>query len=71
MAEWTWRCEDPQGAPVPSPWEDAPPPVFDNRSDSESWLGESYPALAEAGVHQVVLLRDGEVVYGPMGLDPV
>lgn len=71
MTEWTWRCEDRQGKPVGTPLEDAAPPVFDNRSDAESWLGETYPELAQAGVHQVVLLHDDEVVYGPMGLDPV
>lgn len=71
MAEWTWRYEDRDGAVVATPLDDAVPPVFDNRSDAESWLGETYPALADAGVHQVLLLSDGEVVYGPMGLDPV
>lgn len=67
MAAWSWRYEDEQGTTVEGPV--APP--FDNRSDAESWLGEAWPELSDAGVHQVTLLSEGRVVYGPMGLDPV
>lgn len=67
MANWTWRYEDEQGGVVDGP---AAPPC-DNRSDAESWLGEAWPELSQAGVHQVSLLADNQVVYGPMGLDPV
>ncbi len=67
MTTWTWRYEDEQGAVVDGPI----PQQFDNRSDAESWLGESWRELSEAGVHQVSLINDGNVVYGPMGLDPV
>lgn len=66
MSDWTWRYEDESGAVLDEPAIQR----FDNRSDAESWLGESFHELSEAGVHQVTLLDDGEVVYGPMGLDP-
>lgn len=70
MTSWTWRYEDEHGAPLDGSGELATQ-RFDNRSDAESWLGETWPELSGAGVHQVSLLCDGEVVYGPMGLDPV
>jgi hypothetical protein len=64
---WIWRYENsdggevaPEGAPAPQP--------FPTQSDAESWLGESWRELLDAGVHQVTLLEDGREVYGPMGL---
>jgi hypothetical protein len=43
-------------------------PTHNNQSDAESWLGEQWRELADAGVAQVTLL-DGETkVYGPMPL---
>ncbi len=66
MTSWTWRYEAEDGTPVDGPAQQA----FDNRSDAESWLGETYGELADDGVHQVSLLADGDVVYGPMGLSP-
>ncbi|MBA3248917.1 MAG: hypothetical protein H0T66_01080 [Geodermatophilaceae bacterium] len=67
MAAWIWRYEDEQGGVVEGP----AAPGFDNRSDAESWLGETWRELGQAGVHQVTLLEGDRVVYGPMGLDPV
>ena len=67
MTSWTWRYEDEHSETVEGPTQQ----LFDNRSDAESWLGETWRELSEAGVHQVSLLNDGKVVYGPMGLDPV
>lgn len=43
---------------------------FASQSDAESWLGEEWRNLLAAGVAQVTLLYDGEVVYGPMSLQP-
>jgi hypothetical protein len=64
---WIWRYENadggevaPDGAPEPQP--------FPTQSDAESWLGETWRELLDAGVHQVTLLEDGREVYGPMGL---
>jgi hypothetical protein len=43
-------------------------PPHPNQSDAESWLGEHWRELADAGVAQVSLF-DGEAkVYGPMPL---
>lgn len=61
---WTWRLEAADGSPVSNPTAIAQP----TQSDAETWLGESWRALAEAGVAQVSLLNDGTLVYGPMPL---
>ena len=47
-----------------------PRPVQRTRSqaDAESWLGENFRELAEAGIAQVTLLDAGSAVYGPMSL---
>jgi hypothetical protein len=60
-AVWTWRYE-PDGV------EADPAGEFSNQSDAESWLGEAWRHLAEAGVAGVVLVADGTDVYGPMPL---
>jgi hypothetical protein len=65
---WTWQYEDSTGAEVtPGPGAPKAEP-FPNQSDAESWIGETWRELLEAGVHQVTLLEDGRKVYGPMGL---
>ena len=67
---WTWRYEDSSGAPV-VPADGAPTAEpFTNQADAESWIGENWRALLEAGVQQVVLFQDDHRVYGPMGLAP-
>ena len=66
---WTWRYEGPDGSEV-QPAEGAPvAESFPNQSDAESWIGETWRDLLEAGVHQVVLLDGERKVYGPMGLN--
>ncbi|UQX87265.1 hypothetical protein M6D93_13260 [Jatrophihabitans telluris] len=60
-SNWTWRYEPDDGRAEPSG-------EFSNQSDAESWLGESWRHLAEAGVAGVVLVNDGKDVYGPMPL---
>ncbi len=47
---------------------DATDPSFPNRGDAETWIGESWRELVEAGVDQVRLFEDGREVYGPMSL---
>lgn len=65
---WTWRYEGPDGAPA-VPGEGAPPAEsFPSQADAESWLGEVWRELLDAGVAQVVLLDGDRRVYGPMGL---
>jgi hypothetical protein len=41
---------------------------FPSQSDAESWLGEQWRPLAQAGVEAVTLEHEGSVVYGPMSL---
>jgi hypothetical protein len=41
---------------------------FPSQSDAETWLGEQWRELAEAGVEAVTLEHEGAVVYGPMSL---
>ena len=61
---WTWRLEDNTGAELDEPVV----PQHANQADAESWLGEHWRELGEAGVAQVTLLDAGSVIYGPMPL---
>lgn len=63
---WFWRLEAADGTELTGPNS----PEHANQSDAESWLGESFRDLADAGVAQVTLFEDDREVYGPMGLDP-
>ena len=65
--QWTWTYEDAGGAPVTG--ESLSSSAFPTQSDAESWFGEVWHELAEAGVAAVTLHRDGEKVYGPMSLE--
>jgi hypothetical protein len=65
---WTWRYEAADGTEV-SPSGAPPSEAFSTRSDAESWMGERWRELLDAGVRQVTLLDGDRVVYGPMGLD--
>lgn len=62
---WTWRIDKTDGSDVPLDFE---VPEFSAQGDAESWLGEVWRELAEAGAEQATLLEDGRVVYGPMSL---
>ena len=42
---------------------------FPTQGEAESWLGEFYPELLEAGVGAVTLYEEDRAVYGPMRLD--
>jgi hypothetical protein len=62
---WSWRLEQADGSPA------APvdgPDRHASQADAESWLGENWRELREAGVAQVTLLDADSVVYGPMSL---
>jgi hypothetical protein len=63
---WTWRYEDAEGNAVPDP----SPQQFPSQSDAESWLGEEWRTLLDAGVDGVYLIEDGTQIYGPMSLRP-
>jgi len=58
---WTWQYQ-------PAGTDAEPAGTFSSQSDAENWIGESWRELAAAGVASVLLLRDGERVYGPMQL---
>jgi hypothetical protein len=61
---WIWRLEAADGSELPDP----PSPTHSNQSDAESWLGEQWRELADAGVAQATLFEDDRMVYGPMSL---
>ncbi|HMD92869.1 MAG TPA: hypothetical protein VKG80_09510 [Trebonia sp.] len=65
---WTWRYEKVGGAVVSgAALQEA---IFASQGDAESWLGENWRALLDAGVDQVTLLDDDRKEYGPMSLHP-
>lgn len=67
---WTWSFAGAGGdgsSPRTGPERSVP---FPTQADAESWFAESWQDLADAGVAQVTLRRDGAVVYGPMPLEP-
>jgi hypothetical protein len=63
---WRWRFEDANGGEVT----DRPLPreVFPSQADAESWLGENWRELLEAGVEQVTLLEEDRVEYRGLSL---
>lgn len=63
---WRWRLLDADAAEVDVASELVQ--TFPSQSDAESWLGEFFADLADAGVDQVVLLEADREVYGPMSL---
>ena len=44
--------------------------TWPTQGEAESWLGESYPDLADLGVDSVSLYEGDRLVYGPMSLAP-
>lgn len=63
---WTWDLLDATRESVPSA-----AGSFPTQSEAESWLGEEWRTLLDDGVDAVTLRQDGEVVYGPMSLQPM
>lgn len=61
---WVWRLEGSGGTRLSDP----PSPSHANQSDAESWLGEHWRELADAGVAQGTPFEDERKVYGPMPL---
>lgn len=62
---WTWKLEANDGS-IARPPDDVP--EFPSQSDAESWLGEVWRELADAGATKASLLDSGQLVYGPMSL---
>ena len=70
---WWWRLEDGAGAEVTlegSVADQLGTERFTNQADAESWVGETWPELAAAGVEAVTLFEHDRLVYGPMSLHP-
>jgi hypothetical protein len=44
--------------------------TFPTQGEAETWLGEWYLDLLEAGVRAVTLYEADRLVYGPMRLEP-
>jgi hypothetical protein len=63
---WSWRIDKADGSDVAL---DFDVPEFSAQGDAESWLGEIWRELVEAGADQATLTEDGRVVYGPMSLN--
>ncbi len=63
---WSWRYEAADGTPVAAP--EGADVSFPSQADAETWIGETWRELLDAGVLQVVLLDGDAEVYGPMGL---
>jgi len=65
---WTWQLEKKDGTLLVA--RGLPKETFSSQGDAESWLGENWRALMDAGVDQVTLLEEGRAEYGPMSLLP-
>ncbi|GGS99842.1 hypothetical protein GCM10010156_67390 [Planobispora rosea] len=65
---WRWRYENAGGGELTGGG--LPDDTFPNQADAESWLGENWRDLLEAGVEQVSLLEDGRPEYEGMSLRP-
>jgi hypothetical protein len=66
---WTWRYERADGTVVDPP-QGVPAEPFPAQGDAESWVGEVWRELLDAGVDAVTLFEDDRLVYGPMSLHP-
>jgi hypothetical protein len=64
--EWTWTYLDADATEMTG--EALVATGFPAQSDAESWLGEKWRELADAGVDAVTLNHQGVVLYGPMSL---
>lgn len=68
---WVWRLEDADGAEVDLTGTDAEEHAdqrFLSQADAETWIGEIWAELLDAGVAQVTLFEVDREVYGPMSL---
>lgn len=64
--QWWWRLEDGAGDVVTTGEHDDQ--QFPSQGDAESWVGEVWRDLLDAGVAQVTLFEGDRQVYGPMSL---
>jgi hypothetical protein len=55
--KWLWAPRDRDGDGV------AATPSFSSQAEAETWLGDHWRSLADAGATSVTLMRDAAVVY--------
>ena len=67
---WSWQYLTAEGVVVAELPDTSMATAFPTQSDAETWIGEVWPTLLEAGMEQVLLLEEDRIVYGPMGLRP-
>ncbi|MFA7265170.1 MAG: hypothetical protein WC054_02560 [Candidatus Nanopelagicales bacterium] len=67
---FNWQFLDENLCFVTVPEDVAKPAEFHAQADAETWIGEEWEALLDAGVESVNLVNDGAIVYGPMSLHP-
>ncbi|HET7388966.1 MAG TPA: hypothetical protein VFJ19_20145 [Nocardioidaceae bacterium] len=67
---WRWRLEKQDGAEVPADHVqvEGAGQAFPSQADAESWVGETWRELLDAGVEAVTLFEAEREVYGPMSL---
>ena len=65
---WSWELLDAPRHPVSGASNGG---TFPSQSEAESWLGEEWRTLLEAGIDAVTLREGDAVVYGPMSLQPM
>jgi hypothetical protein len=65
---FAWRYETLDGSTLPG--EGLPAERFPTQADAETWIGEVWQELLDAGVDRVSLLEGDRLVYGPMSLHP-
>ena len=68
-SSWAWRYENSAGDVISLTPADTVE-AFPSQADAETWIGEEWARLLEAGVDAVSLLDGERVVYGPMSLHP-
>ena len=67
---WSWQYLTAEGVVVAELPDTSMATEFSSQSDAETWIGEVWQALLDAGIEQVLLLEEDRIVYGPMGLRP-
>ncbi|MEY9213110.1 hypothetical protein NI17_002380 [Thermobifida halotolerans] len=58
---WSWRYETADGTVLDG--SALPDELFASRGDAESWLGETWRELRDAGAERVTLLDEGSPAY--------
>ena len=69
QAAWRWQLLDADGADVSGQHDPTGRELrFPSQGDAETWIGEAWRELADAGVDAVTLFEADREVYGPMSL---